>query len=120
MVFSLWQSEAHGLCPHSLCLPQLCQTGEEDRTNLAKHLKEGTSGRGGASNDIPQGSSVGAYGEAMASLPCTRVTRSFSLACPGRSAGWSPSKGRERGGRGVKGDTDTKSQASSPKYPLSS
>lgn len=38
---SLWLT-ASAVCPCSLCLPQLCQTGEEEQdTNLAKHLKEG-------------------------------------------------------------------------------
>lgn len=38
----LWgslQLTASAVCPCSLCLPQLCQTGEEEQdTNLAKHL----------------------------------------------------------------------------------
>lgn len=52
------QLTASAVCQYSLCLPQLCQTGEEEQdTNLAKHLKEGhCQHREGLSNDIPQGS----------------------------------------------------------------
>lgn len=49
---------ASAVCPHSLCLLRLCQTGEEEQDmNLAKHLKEGHCQQGeGLNNDIPQGS----------------------------------------------------------------
>lgn len=56
----LWSSlqlTASAVYPCSLCLPQLCQTGEEEQdTNLAKHLKEEhCQQREGLCNDIPQG-----------------------------------------------------------------
>lgn len=45
MVLPLGQSLRLTACAaysHSLCLLQLCQTGEEEQhTNLAKHLKQG-------------------------------------------------------------------------------
>lgn len=52
------QLTASAGCPCSLCLPQLCQTGEEEQdTNLAKNLKERhCQHREGLSNDIPRGS----------------------------------------------------------------
>lgn len=58
--------------------------------NLAKDLKEEQVE--GASNDNPQGSQVDAAEGALASDPCTRVTRDFSLACPDKAAEWSPSR----------------------------
>lgn len=79
MVLPLEQSlrlTASAVC---LCLPQLCQSGKEEQDmNLAKHLKEEHCQQvEGASNDNPQGSQVGAAEGALASDPCTRVTRAW-------------------------------------------